>query len=240
MSVRPVSGNRFAGAAGFTLAELMIVVAIIAMLLVGLLFSLMRQTDRAYDARRKGDLNMISRAFEEYYNDHGCYPPLTILDRCGSADLSPYLTTVPCDPRTNTPYNYMPIDSSNLCLGYRLFASLADTGDPAIMANGCSPTEGCGYGTQWNYGISTAGLLTAPGFTPSYKITPTPTVPTPTPTPMFPPGTYACDPSGTCNAYSNPTACSGPGDPCCPVSFADKVQCQTQCPILGPSYWCKQ
>lgn len=44
----------------------------------------------------------------------------------------------------------------------------------------------------------------------------------PTPTPLQGPGTYACDPFGTCNLYDNPV---GKG---CPKTFADSL-CLGRC-----------
>jgi len=61
-------------------------------------------------------------------------------------------------------------------------------------------------------------------------ITPRPTSPpTPTPTPLQGPGTYACDPYGSCNHYANPVRIG------CPKTFADQA-CLGQCG--DKSNWC--
>ncbi len=193
---------------GFTLIELLIVVVILMLLMLIVLIGWKVQINRAHDSLRKKNLNDIKRVFEEYYNDKGCYPPTTVMDDvsdCGSANLAPYLTAVPCDPDTKTPYYYIPIDANNLCLGYRAFAGLKDTGDTDITAQGCNGVTGCGYGSGWNYGISSGAPVAAPGFDPGT---------TPTPTQGSQPGKNACSPTGVCNSYSNP---AGSG---CPKSWA--------------------
>jgi general secretion pathway protein G len=97
--------------------ELLIVIAIIASLAVIFLLMARTQISRARDADRKADLNRIKIAFEDYYNDNGCYPPATILDNCGGPELRPYLDKVPCDPDGN-PYLYLPVEGAE-CSGYR-------------------------------------------------------------------------------------------------------------------------
>lgn len=206
---------------GFTLAELLIVIAILMLLMLAVLIGWKVQINRAHDSLRKKNLNDIKRAFEEYYNDKNCYPPETILSNCGGSELQPYLTAVPCDPDTKTPYHYVPIDPTNLCLGYRAFAGLSDTGDTDITALGCNGITGCGFGSDWNYGISSGTPLALPGFDPSA---------TPTPTPRPQPGLNACAPGGFCSSYSDPVAAG------CPITFADS-HCNNACG--NPANWCQ-
>ncbi len=190
---------------GFTLAELLIVIAIIALLFALVLINWKKQVDRANDSRRKTDLAKIKRAFEEYYNDHECYPPPTILTNCGSGDLAPYIPAVPCDPVTKLPYKYVPLDDTNYCKGYRVLTTLKDFSDRDITALGCSPTNGCGFGAYYNWGISSGGSVALSGFNPG----------APLGIGGAPSGSFACTPAGTCNSYGNPGA-SG-----CPVTFSD-------------------
>jgi Tfp pilus assembly protein PilE len=186
---------------GWTLAELMIVIAIIIVLLILVLIGFGFQIKRSHDAQRKTDLAKIRRAFEEYYNDHDCYPPATILDSCGGSSLSPYLAAVPCDPVKKTPYKYVPV-SGNECSGFVACAALEDLNDPDIARIGCHPTEGCGWGMGFNYCLSMGTAAALPGAQLGGNgPTPTPTI-SPTPTPL--PGNYACTPSGACNQYANP------------------------------------
>src|SRR5258708_32581778 len=118
---------------GFTLIELLIALAIIAILFVVLLLGEGLQLSRGEDARRKSDLAKLKVAFEDYYNDHNCYPPPALLQRCGSTDLAPYVARIPCDPRSRQPYpDY--IDSS--CQWYAIYTTLGDKNDAVISTLG--------------------------------------------------------------------------------------------------------
>lgn len=218
---------------GFTLMELLIAISVVALLAILVFIGLKTQIARGYDAKRKSDLSAIHKAFEEYYNDNDCYPASGILDTCGATALSPYLAKIPCDPVTKVPYKYVP--ESNACNGFRVCATLGDTGDSDITRIGCHPTAGCGWGAGYNFCQASGVPITAPGFDPN--ISPTPTSgPTPSPTPgggptatptPTPPGgggsqTFACTPGGQCNIYADP---EGSG---CPVTFSDPT-CNNAC-----------
>lgn len=253
-----LQANLFRLSRGWTLAELLIAVAIVALVTLAVLIGFRTQIARGYDAKRKTDLDSIHKAFEEYYNDHGCYPLPGILDNCGSDALTPYLVKIPCDPVTKQPYKYVP--EGNPCLGFRACVALQDKGDPAIASLGCDPVEGCGWGAGYNYCISSGVTVVAPDFvpgggtptpTPGGGGTPTPTpagaTPTPTPTPgggatPTPAGAtptptptpggpgYACTPSGDCNFYADPV---GSG---CPRTYSD-LSCGGEC--TNPANRCK-
>jgi len=219
---------------GFTLIELLIALAIIAMLMAVLVLGQGLQLSRGEDARRKADLAKLKVAFEDYYNDKNCYPPAALLQRCGSADLSPYVAKIPCDPRTKQPYPYY-LDST--CGWYALYTTLGDTNDPVIPTIGCFPT--CGVKDEpFNYiqtngaltpaqtaDIVNAGQIQSGGATPTPVPTVAPTaVPTPTPNPTpYGSGELACDPSGLCNVYFDPLSKG------CPVLFTDQSLCQQAC-----------
>lgn len=196
--------------------ELLIVIAILVILLLFILVNWKTYIDRGHDAQRKSDLSKIRTSYEEYFNDNDCYPELTILDVCQGSQLSPYLPKVPCDPVRKEPYIYIPADDGTTCSGYRICATLADTGDPDIVAQGCDPDYGCGWGEGENYCLTSGVLSTAPGFIPGVSPTPTPT-----PTPVYL-GPYACTPGGICNNYGNPDAHG------CPASWAE-ANCQNMC-----------
>lgn len=231
-----VRNKRISPQEGWTLAELLIVVVIISILaILFLLVSWKRNIYRAQDAQRKTDIASIRRAFEEYYNDNGCYPSMVILNSCEGDALAPYLAKIPCDPTTQEPYKYQPDSETNLCMGNRVCAKLQDWADPDITTLGCHPQNGCGWGAFWNYCLATGTTVTAPGFNPD--LTPTPS---PSPTPAYF-GPYACRPgiiaggqvvvSGTCNNVGDPASFD------CPRSFAES-DCQDLCG--DPDYWCAQ
>lgn len=150
---------------GLSLIEVLIVIAIIAVLLIIALSMLPKQLTKARDAERKADLSSIKKAFEEYYNDNDRYPESTILENCGSQEFRPYLSEIPCDPFNEQPYVYVPYPSeADTSGGFRVYSSLENPVDPAINELNCF--GGCGldedqipaqntYGpSSYNYGVS--------------------------------------------------------------------------------------
>ena len=217
---------------GFTLAELLIVVAIISIIaLIFLLMSWRKSINAGKDVQRKTDLVNIRRAFEEYYNDHECYPPADILTNCNGNQLLPTLERIPCDPVSGQPYLYTPESDTNLCIGNRLCAKLQDLSDPDITKLGCDPVAGCGWGAYWNYCL--ANGTTSTGLNPI--------TPTPTPIPAGLNGSYACRGGiqvggvvvwiGSCNNVGDPTVYR------CTYSFVES-DCQNLCGQIA--YWCLQ
>lgn len=140
---------------GFSLIEVLIVVAILGILIVLTMFFIQRHLMRARDTQRKSDLDKIRTAWEEYYNDNRCYPPPHHLLNCGSTSLSPYLKTIPCDPLTKQGYLYQSL-AGDYCAGYRILVRLEVETDVDITAVGCDPVEGCGGndGEDYNWGVA--------------------------------------------------------------------------------------
>lgn len=208
--------------------ELLIALVIVGIMILVLALGQGLQFARGEDARRKSDFARLKVAFEDYYNDKGCYPPPALLQRCGSSDLAPWIAKVPCDPQSRQPYAYY-MDSS--CKWFALFTTLGDTKDPVITTLDCSPT--CGIANfpynfvQTNGGARVDSIINTINGGGSVSATPTP-VPTPTPTPTPVNNTaYACDPLGYCNIYFNPSA-NG-----CPVTFQDAATCQAACSTVS-------
>ena len=131
--------------------------AILAILFTVGLTNWKRQIGVGLDARKKGDLQNLKVALEQYYNDYDCYPPQALLSSCGGSGLVPYMQSIPCDPDFNTAYRYEPQDPTSICRGYRLFTKLHDTSDPAIVRAGCDPVTGCNGDAKYNYGVSEGG-----------------------------------------------------------------------------------
>ncbi len=128
---------------GFTMVELIIVMALVAIGIVILLGILPNQLSKSRDGRRKSDLSRIKNAFEEYYNDRNEYPPEDILLECDGTALAPYLSGIPCDPGTGEPYVYVPHPSSaDPSKGFRVFAALENSADPVVTTLNC--VGGCG------------------------------------------------------------------------------------------------
>ncbi len=108
---------------GFTLIELVVVIAVIALLASMILVSLNKARVKARDARRKQDLDILKTAMQLYANDHqgayypsggavfSCYPgpaPPAYDDWPASfqSEMAPYLSALPKDPLNNRVYCY--------------------------------------------------------------------------------------------------------------------------------------
>lgn len=132
----------------FTLLELLVVMAIMA-LLVGLglrTFGSVQQKSR--DGRRKQDLQNIAKALELYYNDLRHYPygsggkimgcGENAAEQCdwgsvwqNTTDQTLYMTTMPADPG-GSKYFYLSDAQGET---YRLFAYLENTEDDDVAHN---------------------------------------------------------------------------------------------------------
>ena len=92
----------------------------------------MTQIFRGYDTVRKTDLSKLKAAFESYYEDKGCYPPIEMLQNCGGTDLAPYMDKIPCDPSTGEAYElfYHPVGET-CSQRFVIYTTLANVFDPA-------------------------------------------------------------------------------------------------------------
>ncbi len=141
---------------GFSLIEILVVIAILAIVMLVALFAYQRHLMRSRDMQRKTDLDSLRTAFEEYYNDHRCYPPMECVVLCGSNCLSPYLKSIPCDPLTHESYLYQSA-LGDYCDGYRLLAKLEITDDQDILGVGCNPEAKVGCDEDYpgyNWGVA--------------------------------------------------------------------------------------
>lgn len=129
---------------GFTLVEVLLVVAIVALLAVLTLSYLTSQIYKGYDGRRKADVNRITKALEEIYTDQDCYP--AFLPACTPGDeLKPYISKIPCDPQTNEDYVYYADPTLSCPTWYWIFSKLEHPDDKQSIdlgcVNGCGPTQ---------------------------------------------------------------------------------------------------
>ncbi|HSW89956.1 MAG TPA: type II secretion system protein [Patescibacteria group bacterium] len=128
---------------GFTLIELIIVMAIMAILTAMIAGNFQTSRIKALDARRKSDLKQIQTALETYLNDNAIYPPESSgkIVACGSG-ASPcawgedamenskgtiYMAKVPGDVKQPT-MQYLYVVSSDQ-RSYQLFARLENDQD---------------------------------------------------------------------------------------------------------------
>lgn len=99
---------------GFTLIELIVVIAIIGILATFLLVNFSGVRARARDTQRKSDIAQIQAALEFYRSDNGAYPPegtgngnFPVSTSCGASlkntlGTTTYLEKTPCDPLVTT------------------------------------------------------------------------------------------------------------------------------------------
>lgn len=91
MSIR-MSTQRFFGGKGFTLVELLTVIAIIGILSTIVMTSLLTARKKGRDVKRIADIKQIQLGLEQYYNDNLKYPTsLTSL-------TTQYMPIIPADP----------------------------------------------------------------------------------------------------------------------------------------------
>jgi prepilin-type N-terminal cleavage/methylation domain-containing protein len=119
---------------GFTLIELIVVMAIIALLLLVGGTSYSSSLKRARDARRKSDLKQIQIALELYKSQNGSYPQLDWVNSKSAS--SPWITGVdtnyikklPLDPSNILAGGVAPDQAGNYIYGYRSW------GDCSLLA----------------------------------------------------------------------------------------------------------
>lgn len=90
---------------GFTLIELVVVIAIISILTALLSVNFVSIRQRGRDAQRKSDLRQIQSALELYRSDQGGYPASITCGVALASGTTTYMQKIPCDP-SGTSYSY--------------------------------------------------------------------------------------------------------------------------------------
>ena len=166
---------------GFTLMEIMIVIALIMILSVVGIGAFMQSTVKSRDTQRKSNLNQIGKAAEAFYTDVGHYPLSDDVntDRLYCYDYDQGVDTictgtklynlvdstmivyldVPKDPDALRKYVY---ESSSD--GYSLYAALENSQDRDLLLNGDGSVNQNPWGVscgsvQCNYKIIETGLV---------------------------------------------------------------------------------
>lgn len=184
---------------GFLLIELLIALGIMSILAFATFITIGPQISKARDAKVKEDLIQIRNALTAYNDDNkGCFPDS--LPACGQAfekNNVTYFSKIPCNPNGKD-YEYE-TDNNSCHTWFKLLANLENTKDKSIDDVGCR--FGCGNQCAYNYGTSSTNVSLDQGCV-KY---------------------YACSPSGSCIAYSNPEQSQ------CPATFKNDPTCQNMC-----------
>jgi general secretion pathway protein G len=141
--------------AGFTLVELLLVIAIIGILASVISVNFVGIRQRARDSQRKSDIRQIQSAVELYRVDNGSYPVRTSTYRINSGSTCPaveafidsgttYMSKVPCDPSGSSGYNagnyYYSSDASGTTYLMSSCLENANDGDSYTTATAPSPS----------------------------------------------------------------------------------------------------
>lgn len=105
---------------GFTLVELLVIIAIIGVLSAIIYSSFNGARAKSRDEKRVSDISSIALALEQYFNQYHYYP--YTLDTL----VPTFLSTQPLDPTTNKEYGYLPITTvsdSPTCTYYQLWTT---------------------------------------------------------------------------------------------------------------------
>lgn len=217
---------------GFTLMELLIVVALLVILATALLISLnpFGQINKGQDSKRKSELASLGKVLEDWYNDKNCYPKASEIcydsadatsschvcgNQTGSPSFSPYLSSLPCDPRQPVKKYLYQNDGSSCPAWYIVYTSLSNNSDPVIAEVGCQ--NGCGPAgnVNYNYFVSSSNIILQGGIGPTSSLP----VPTSTTSPQNPTITSTPGPSPTSGPSPTPTSTPVPPTPTPTISY---------------------
>jgi len=128
---------------GFTLMELLIVIAIIAILVAVAVVSYSSVQKKSRDSRRASDMKAVQNAFEQYYADHNSSYPSSADDLIASSAYLP--VGYPTDPKNSGTYVYPSPTTS--ATGY-CYCALLESG------SGNSTDATCTLGTGTYYCVN--------------------------------------------------------------------------------------
>lgn len=161
---------------GFTLVELLVVMAILGVLVTLVAGGFRNAQLRGRDSKRKSDLKEIANSLEVFYSDYNQYPDASggqiracpFVSVGGSSDclwgaseftdgVTIYFKTLPTDPVSSQNYVYRTSDNQS----YQLFARLENPEDQNCLGGDCanSPVaHSCGSSYTCNFAVTSANI----------------------------------------------------------------------------------
>ncbi|MDP6771087.1 MAG: prepilin-type N-terminal cleavage/methylation domain-containing protein, partial [Anaerolineales bacterium] len=130
---------------GFTLLELITVIAIIGILSSIVMVSLGTAREKARDGRRIAEVKNLQLALDFYFEVNSSYPNAL-------STLSPtYISVIPTDPLNGSDYIYVPLaPSGSDCFDYHLGTVLEDSNSSDGSDADASPGTVCGAGADFH------------------------------------------------------------------------------------------
>lgn len=194
-------GGKIREEKGYTLIEMMLVLALLAILLAGSALGAVKQLKRGRDAKRKADLEELGLVLNDYYDARMEYPDE--LPECGSEwklGETVILEEVPCSPGEEG-YRYI-YDDQGSQDWFKLYTNLEYEEDKVIDELNCR--QGCGPDCLYNYGIASSNVrIDSCGEKEELK--------------------YVCAPGGGCEVFEDPQASQ------CPRVYINNPSCENEC-----------
>ena len=130
---------------GFSLIELMVSIAIVAILTALIIVNIASSRAKARDAKRISDIAQIQLALEQYFTKNGTYPTLDQYTGPNQLIVPAYLSKLPVDPSGT---NYVYAQTQPVRYDYILRATLEKSigeglGGSGVQINGydCDPNS---------------------------------------------------------------------------------------------------
>ncbi len=131
---------------GFTLIEILVVVAIMGVLLSIVMENIGSAQARSRDHKRIADIKAIQLALEQYYDGNNTFPLTGNLSLLAPA----YLPSIQTDPSTKAQYDYAGLTNS-FCIGAQLeIVATSSLADDAGCSTGATPANPADYYTLKN------------------------------------------------------------------------------------------